>query len=34
MKKNELSDSQADAVVITVVILLAVSFAVIWVSGQ
>lgn len=34
MKKTLRSDSQADAVAAVLLIMLAVAFAVIWVSGQ
>lgn len=34
MKKTARSDSQADAVAAVLLVLLAVAFAVVWVSGQ
>lgn len=34
MKKGTRTDSQVDAIAATVLILLAVAFAVVWVSGQ
>ena len=34
MKKSVQSDSQADAVAAGLLVLLAVAFAVVWVSGQ
>lgn len=34
MKKNTLSDSQVDAIAFTMLVLLVVSFAVTWITGQ